>query len=131
MRGFLTILAVRDMIKRMECYAVPIIEGGFKRKRKAADIKIDAGDTNGAQAHQAKINLQEQSGLKKEGILWMYKLFTRLNREKRYEYDVKVLAYLGIQKVVDATEQVKVKELEKEEALKNIEGHLEKYIRLF
>lgn len=61
----------------------------------------------------------------------MFKLFKQLYGEKRYGYNLRALAYLRLQKVVDATEQVRVREIEKEEALKKMERLLESYLPLF
>lgn len=60
----------------------------------------------------------------------MFRLFCSLYAQKECIYDPHTLVYLRLQKVIDATEEVKVREIEEEEAIKKVEAHLESYLPL-
>ena len=60
----------------------------------------------------------------------MLRLFKTIYGEKQYEFDPRTLVYLRLQKVLDATEEERVREIEKEEAMKKVERRLESYLTL-
>lgn len=59
-----------------------------------------------------------------EGFLELFMIYKGLYVEKEQQHEAREVGYLGRQTIVDGTERVKVVEIEKEEALKKVEGFL-------
>ena len=121
LRAYIQRFEVVDRIERIKAWPVPLIEGGFPRKKRQADIRISQANSSGAYQLKRGGDDRSQAG----EYLILFNLFKELYGEKKYEYNPREMVYLRVQKIRDATEWVKVVEMEREEALKKVETLLE------
>ena len=54
----------------------------------------------------------------------LFAKFKLLYKQKDYSYSEREIVYLEHQKIIDATERVKLRHIEKEDALKKVEAYL-------